>query len=96
MMIYKLETDRYIGPPILSTDIWPFEYRSIYRFNLYNDKRCSRIGIGLKQRWQSHHIIIEIASHRTFLSQKNRIYVSHRYLQKIASVIASQNWTKII
>jgi len=26
------ETDRYIGPPILSTDIWPFEYRPIYEF----------------------------------------------------------------
>jgi len=27
---WRLETDRYIGPPMLPIDIWPFEYRPIY------------------------------------------------------------------
>jgi len=27
--VINLEIDRYIGPPILSDDIWPFEYRPI-------------------------------------------------------------------
>jgi len=39
-MFYRLETDRYIGPPILSADIWPYENWPICEFELYNDNRC--------------------------------------------------------
>jgi len=52
------------------------------------EKQCTR---PLKHGWQSHRIVIEIASH-FFPKKKNRIYSTYRIEihKKIASAIASQ------
>jgi len=52
------------------------------------------VRICFEQGWQSHRIVIQIASHYTFFPKKITSINRIKTHKKIASVIASQNWIK--